>query len=123
MREDFENAMKELSNEMRLDLEYVPLDEFIPLPANAEERHRLVGRFGKIDVHIFDPYSIALSKLDRGFEADLDDVVFLIQRGLVSLPKLEQVVQDAIPQAGKFDMSPRELKNHLQTVKDMVEGE
>ena len=85
------------------------MDEFIPIPAKAEERHRFIGRYGNVSVHIFDPCSIALSKLDRGFEADIEDVVFLIQRGLISLPQLEEVVQAALPHARKFDMNTREL--------------
>jgi len=117
---DLERAIKDLSTELQLDVEYVPLDEFIPLPSKSEERHRLMGRYGKLSLYIFDPYSIALSKLDRGFEADLEDVVFLIQRGLVSVSQLERIVKDAIPQARQFDMSPRELQSRLQAVRQAV---
>jgi hypothetical protein len=64
----FQNAIERLASAMKLDLEAVPLGEFIPLPPEAEQRRRLFGVFGKIDVYIFDLYSIALSKIARGFE-------------------------------------------------------
>ena len=118
---DLERVIKDLSNQLQLDVEYVPLEEFIPLPSKAEERHRLIGWYGKLSLYIFDPYSIALSKLDRGFEADLEDVIFLIQRGLVSLPQLGQVVEATLPHARKFDMNTRELQAHLQVVRDAIE--
>ena len=61
----FRTILAELATEMRLDLEDVPLVEFIPLPPGARERRRAVGRFGQLEVYIFDPYSIALSKIAR----------------------------------------------------------
>ena len=115
---NIQKVLKELSNELHLDLEYVPLEEFIPLPEKTEQRHRFIGRYGKVDVYIFDPYSIALSKLDRGFESDIEDVVFLIQHGTIALTQLEVIVQDTIPQAKKFDINPHELREHLQAVRD-----
>jgi hypothetical protein len=33
------------------------------------------------DVHHFDPYSQALSKVERGFEQDLEDVRQMLERG------------------------------------------
>jgi hypothetical protein len=114
---NIQKILKELSNEMRKDLEYVALDEFIPLPAKSEQRHHFIGRYGKVDAYNFDPYNNALSKLDRGFESDIEDVVFLIKQGWASLPQLEQTVIDAIPQAEEFDMNLHELQEHLQAVR------
>ena len=50
MAQAFQQAMTQLANEFRLDLEEVPLAEFLPLPPLAHERHRLVGRFGLLEV-------------------------------------------------------------------------
>ena len=71
---------------MKLEVEGVPIDQFIPLPNGASSRHRLIGRYGNLTAYVFDPYSIAISKIDRGFETDLQDVLFLIQRELVNQP-------------------------------------
>ena len=72
----FKAAVEKLAEEMHLDVEDVPLDEFVPLPPGAYDRRQLVGHFGGIEAYIFDPYTIALSKIARGFEADLEDVLF-----------------------------------------------
>jgi hypothetical protein len=46
------------------------------LPDGAEQRHYKVGQYGSIEVYTYDPYSIALSKIARGFETDIQDVLF-----------------------------------------------
>ena len=119
---EVEGLIKQLSNEMQLDLEPVPLDEFVPLPAEAGARHRLIGHYGQIDVYVFDPYSIALSKLDRGFDTDIDDILFLLHRAIITLPILEQVVRDALPRLRDFDMNSGDLIKHLQAVQDALQG-
>ncbi len=54
------------------------------MPQGVERRHKRMDRFGQLDVYVFDPYSIALSKVARGFETDLEDVVFLLRRKLIN---------------------------------------
>jgi hypothetical protein len=117
---NIQKILMDISNEMELDLEYVPLDKFIPLPAKASERHHLIGHYGKVDVYVFDPYSIALSKLDRGFESDIEDVIFLVKHDMIALPQLVQYVKDTIPNAQKFDINPHDLEEHLKTVQNML---
>lgn len=104
--EDFERLIKQLAFEMRLDLESVPLDEFIPLPPDAYQRRRFFGKFGNIEVFLFDLYSIALSKIARGFEADLDDVIFLLRNELIEIVELERLFQIILPQVSSADIDP-----------------
>lgn len=119
-KNELQKTMEELASEMGLDVEAVPIDRFIPLPAGGDKRNLYVNKFGEIEVSILDPYGIALSKLDRGFDTDIDDIVFLIQRGLVEMDKMEQILQDALPNASRFDMNPSELLAHLQEVKSRL---
>jgi hypothetical protein len=83
LEEQFEATVADLAAEMRLDVESVPIGEFVPLPPQAYARRWFVGRYGALTVYIFDPYTIALSKIARGFEADL-------------LMPLEQFYKDSI---------------------------
>ncbi len=46
--------MIELAAQYRLDIEAVPIAEFVPLPPGSETRRRIVGRFGQIDVYVYD---------------------------------------------------------------------
>ena len=44
-----EQTLERLAAELKLDLEMVPLSEFIPLPPEAEARRRFVGRYGQFE--------------------------------------------------------------------------
>jgi hypothetical protein len=112
-----QTAIDTLATEMRLELEAVPIAEFIPLPDDAHTRHRWVGQFGGLAVYIYDPYSIALSKVARGFEADLEDVLFLLRQNLIDLEQLTTYVTAALPTAWDFDIDPQEMQQHMAAVR------
>lgn len=120
-KDALQKAMDEIAGEMGLDVEAVPIERFIPVPVNKNERSLHVGKFGKIDVYIFDPYSISLSKIDRGFDTDLDDIVFLVQRGFVDFDKLALITQDALIQSRKYELDQIEILAHLQEIKKRLE--
>ena len=115
--EQLEAAVTELSAEMRLDAEAVPLAEFIPLPPQAYERRQIVGRYGQLDVYIFDLYSIALSKISRGFEADLEDVMFMLHEGLIEFGELERYFDSILPDAPKADIIPSEFHDYFEEIR------
>lgn len=111
-----------IAEELRLDLDVVPIEEFIPLPDGSEQRHRWVGQFGQVAVYIYDPYSIALSKLSRGFEADLQDVLFLLRQKIITLPELSQFVESTLPKAKEFDINSSELRLYFNEVRRLLQG-
>jgi len=112
--------MEEVAHEMGLDVEAVPIERFTPVAQDRYQRSLPFGTFGNLDVYIFDPYSIALSKIDRGFDTDIDDVVFLVQRELIILEELERLTRDVLPRAREFDVTPAEMLAHLQTVRERL---
>ncbi len=116
----FQKNIDHLAKDLDLEIEPVPFDEFVPYRESAEERQIFVGRFGRIDVYIVDPYAIALSKLDRGFETDLEDVVFLIRREFVALPTLESHIEQAIMRATEFNLNVSAIKSNLSDVRKQV---
>lgn len=71
-----------------------PLD-FIPELPGWRERSPMVFQEGNVYVHHFDFYSQALSKIERGFSQDLDDVGRMIEHGLVEPARLRELY-DAI---------------------------
>ena len=109
----FKTVVEKLAEEMRLDIEDVPLDEFVPLAPGAYERRQLVGHFGGIEVYIFDLYTIALSKIARGFESDVEDVVFMLREDLIEFDELEQFFKQVLPQASQADIIPKEFENRF----------
>ena len=117
---DLQRVIAQVADEMNLDVEAVPYQEMIPLPVGFAERHIPIGEFGSLKVYVFDPYSMALGKLDRGSESDLQDIVFMIHRKLIELIELEKIVQAAIPLAQEFDLTPRQMRQNLETVRQMM---
>jgi hypothetical protein len=116
---ELDKVIMQAAKELKLYIEPVPLERFIPLPSGSNERNIRIGQFGNLEVYIADPYSIALSKLDRGLDTDLDDIVFLIHQNHITLDELEKITQAALSQAHKFDFHP-EISAHLQELKNRL---
>jgi hypothetical protein len=109
----------QIAREMKIHVEPVPLDRFIPLPKGSEERAVRIGQFGNLDVFVADPYSIALSKLDRGLDTDFDDLVFLVQNNHVDIREFESMLREALPHARRYDFNPSILE-HLQELRNRL---
>jgi len=116
---ELHQSIMQIAKELKIHVEPVPLERFIPLLEGSDKRSIRIGQFGNLEVYVADPYSIALSKLDRGFDTDLDDIVFLVQHNLVVLEELERITKNALPRAGKFDLNP-EILAHLQELKSRL---
>jgi hypothetical protein len=55
-----------------------------------------------------------LSKIARGFETDLDDVVFMIQKQIIDFAELERLFQIVLPSARKTDILPDEFQTYFK---------
>ncbi len=109
----------QIAKELKIQIEPVPIERFIPLPAGSEQRAIPIAQYGNLNVYIADPYSIALSKVDRGLDSDLEDIVFLIQNNHITMKELEKIVQKTISKAGKFDLHP-DILEHLQELQSRL---
>jgi len=114
---EFDRAIMQAAKELKIFIEPVPLERFIPLPAGSDRRKIRIGKYGNMDVYVADPYSIALSKLDRGFDTDVDDILFLIQNNHVELKELERMAQVVLTRAREFDIDPADFLAHLEIVR------
>jgi len=112
-----DKAIMQVAKDLNIYAEPVPLERFIPLPAGSSDRSIFIGKFGNLEVYVADPYSIALSKLERGFDTDLEDIVFLVQRGFIEMAELEKILEKSMPRAREFDINATEMLAHLQTVR------
>ena len=119
-RDEFQNMLHSMADEMRIEVEALPFQEFIPLPQDFERRHIQIGQFAKLTVYVFDPYSIALSKIERGFESDLDDVVFLLQQKLIESKRLMQLAEEMIDRAREFDLDVQQIRAHLNALAGLM---
>jgi hypothetical protein len=116
-QEAFSRLVDQMAAQLHLDVEAVPIEEFVPLPPGASARRRYIGSYGNLEVYVFDLYTIALSKISRGFESDLEDVLFLLRQGLIDLSELQSHFFAILPDAPKADIDPREFKAYFEEVK------
>jgi hypothetical protein len=117
--EPLHQIILQIAEELDIDAEPVPLDKFVPLLQGNEERVIRIGQYGNLEIFIADPYSIALSKVDRGADTDYDDLVFLVQHHHVDMDRFERIVQEALPHARQFDFHP-DIRKHLQELKNRL---
>lgn len=91
-----------LKDRLGINVELASPPDFIPELPGWRERSPLVFRDGNVDVHHFDPYSQALSKIERGFVHDLVDVEAMLDRGLVERDRLTELYEAIEPQLYRY---------------------
>jgi hypothetical protein len=118
----FAQTVRQLKDELDTKVEEASPADFIPLPSGAKERAIFVTRFGNLDIFHFDLYSTALSKLVRGLEEDLADVVALIRAKRIEQPMLEKYYQEIRPRlAGEsLKHDPVESDRNFEIVRRML---
>ena len=77
-----------------------------------------MGHYGQVDVYIFDLYSIALSKIARGFKSDLEDVGYLIRQELIDWKILKWHFKSILPRASSADINPQEFQQYFDTLRN-----
>lgn len=93
----FTQALRRLSHELQMAIEEVSPDDFIPLPKETADRHRYLGREGDLDIFAFDPVATALAKLARYRQADIVDVIALVESGQLNLAMLIAAFEEILP--------------------------
>jgi hypothetical protein len=110
-------ALPALKERLGVSIELASPPEFIPELPGWRERSPLVFQEGRVEVHHFDLYSQALSKIERGFEQDLADVRTMIERGLVAPPRLRQLYEAIEPELYRYPaIEPPAFRQKLDAV-------
>ena len=91
-----------LKERLGINVELASPPDFIPELPGWQERSPFVFRDGNVDVHHFDPYSQALSKIERGFVHDLADVQAMLDRGLIERDPLTELYEAIEPQLFRY---------------------
>lgn len=66
------------------------------------ERSPFVLRSGNLDVHHFDPHSQALSKVERGFDLDVEDVKAMLERGMIDAGQARELYDAIEPELFRY---------------------
>ena len=87
-------SMVELKESLNLNVEIVSPAHFVPALPGWRDRCEFVMQMGKLAVHHFDPYTQALSKLERGHVRDLQDIQALVREGIVDPLRLRSLLAE-----------------------------
>jgi hypothetical protein len=108
-----------LKEELSVNVELASPLDFLPPLAGWRDRCRFRFRDGNLEVFDFDPYSQALSKLERGFELDLDDVRAMLESGLVDPVRLQELFEGIEPDLYRFPaVEPGGLRLAVESLLD-----
>ena len=95
-------AIPEIKEQLQLNIELAAPSDFIPeLPA-WRDRCQFVAREGTISFYNYDPYSQALSKIERSHEQDLKDVGSMFEHGLIKAKTLVSLFEQIQPMLYKY---------------------
>jgi len=79
----FFEAIAVLKDSLAVNIELACPSDFIPELLNWRERCLFIAHHGMLDFYHYDPYSQALSKLERRHSRDLTDVAAMLRSGLI----------------------------------------
>ncbi len=114
-------ALPELKEKLQINIELASPADFIPpLPA-WEERSRHIRHEGKVDFYHYDPYSQALSKIERGHEQDMSDVRAMLRDGLIEPTKLVSLFAEIEPKLYRYPAI--DPKSFADAVRRFIEDE
>ena len=110
-----------IKERLRLYIELVRPEDFVPPLAGSEGRHVFIETVGRVTFYHYDPYVQLLSKVVRGFARDLTDAKALVTSGMVQPDRFRQLVED-IPESvySKYPrLSPQAVR---AAVEDFLSG-
>lgn len=91
-----------LKDDLGVNIELASPPDFIPELPGWRDRSPFVFHEGNVDIHHFDFYSQALSKIERGFSQDLQDVASMLESGLVEPVRLRELYNAIEPELYRY---------------------
>jgi hypothetical protein len=87
-------SMVRLKETLNVNVEIVSPAHFVPALPGWRDRCEFALQIGKLSVLHFDPYTQALSKLERGHVRDRQDVQALVREGIVDPSRLRSLFSE-----------------------------
>ena len=108
-------AVARLKEQLDVNVELTSPPDFIPELPGWRDRSPYLFSEGAVDVHEFDPYSQALSKIERGFAQDLEDVRAMLRDGLVDRGRLSELFDEIEPKLFRYPaIEPEAFRRKLE---------
>ena len=117
---DSDEALRRISalkEELAVNVELASPLDFLPELPGWKERSRFRFREGNLEVFDFDLYSQALSKLERGFELDLEDVRNMVLSARIDPERLGELFQMVESELFRFPaVNPADLRRAVESL-------
>jgi hypothetical protein len=109
--------LPDLKERLQVNVELASPPDFVPELPGWRERSPFLFREGLLDVHHFDPYSQALSKVERAFDQDLEDVRNMIDRGLVEPARALELYDAIEPELFRYPaIDPGTFRSRVEAI-------
>jgi hypothetical protein len=92
-REEVFRDVQGIKERLRLNVEFVRPEHFVPALEGSAVRHIFIDRVGTVDFYHYDPYAQLLSKIVRGFRKDLLDAEQFVRSGMVNPGRFRELVR------------------------------
>lgn len=104
-----------LKDRLNINVELTAPLDFVPELPNWRKRSPFLFSEGRLFVHDFDLYSQALSKIERGFVQDLDDVGSMVRDGLVEPRRMLELYEAVETELFRYPaIDPPSLRARVQ---------
>lgn len=100
--DDLFRSIPEIKEQLQLNIELAAPSDFIPELPGWQDRCQFIGREGSVSFYHYDPYSQALSKIERGHDQDERDVLSMLQDGLIDRQRLLSLFRQIEPNLYKY---------------------
>src|SRR5437016_9860905 len=108
-------AIASLKNRLDVNVELASPDDFIPAAADWRERSRHIGSIGRLQFFHYDFALQALSKLERGYAQDLEDVASFVDRGYVTIDDLRNLFERIKPKLLRYPaLDPAQFEKKVE---------
>jgi hypothetical protein len=122
-RDELLRSMVGLKETLNLNVEMVSPAHFVPALPGWRDRCQFVMQIGRLAVHHFDPYTQALSKIERGHVRDMQDVQALIAEGIVDPARLRALLAEARSDLFRYPaIDPKSLFEAVDRLAGIDEG-
>jgi hypothetical protein len=108
-------ALAKLKQQLDINIELASPQDFLPPLFGWRDRSIFIGRFGGISFYHYDFISQAISKLSRGYNRDIDDVLAMYEQKLFSLKELRDCFNAIEPELVRFpSLDPDILRSRIE---------
>ncbi len=109
-------AIRDLKEELNINVELASPVDFIPELPGWQERSRFIAREGKLDFFHFDFFAQCLAKIERGHRKDLADVQSMLAGGLVEKERLFELFLQIEPELLRYPaIDPRDFRRRVES--------